>query len=36
MDLKKKLLEELPAKELYTDLVKPSAQKIGKTAEDIV
>lgn len=36
MDIKEKLSEELPIKELYTDLVQPSARKLGKTAEDIL
>lgn len=36
MDIKEKISEELPIKELYTDLVQPSARKLGKTAEDIL
>ena len=36
MDIKEKVLEELPVKELYSDLVQPSARRLGKTAEDIL
>ena len=36
MSFKKKVLEELPVKELYTDLVQPSARRLGKTADDIL
>lgn len=36
MDIEKDVLKELPTKEIYTDLLKPSACRIGKTAEDIL
>lgn len=36
MDIKEKVVEELPVKELYSDLVQPSARRLGKTAEDIL
>ena len=36
MDIKEKVLENLPVNELYSDLVQPPARKLGKTAEDIL
>lgn len=36
MNAKEKIVEELPIKEMYEDLLQPSARKLGKTAEDIL
>lgn len=36
MDIDKKILNELPVKEIYADLLKPSMSCLGKTGEDIL
>lgn len=36
MNIEKDVLKELPTKEIYTDLLKPSARRIRKTTEDIL